>query len=80
MEGSANLLRQRDKHRKLGPGSEIRPTESLDEGPSSPKGEKSDTMAAGSSRIIRYVLFAFFVGRYLCNSVHLRIDNLSRVS
>ena len=29
---------------------------------SSPKGEQSATMAAGTSRILRYVLFAFFVG------------------
>ena len=57
MEGSENI-RQRGIYRKnsIGKSKEV-----LDSTVPSGKGEQSANMA-GSTRIIRYVLFAFFVG------------------
>ena len=61
MEGSANI-RQRGHRRKSWPELILSTAVNFDEKASFPKDKKTDTMAAGSSRIIRYVLFAFFVG------------------
>ena len=63
MEGSENL-RQRSKPQKSKLELISSSLQNLDEIPTSVGGDKPDTMAAGSSRIIRYVLFAFFVS---CN-------------
>ena len=60
MEGSENL-RQRGNRRKPQLKTSLNAAIQLDDSPPSPSGEQVDTMAAGSSRIIRYVLFAFFV-------------------
>ena len=57
MEGSENI-RQRGIHRKNSSG---KSKEILESTLPSGKGEQSANMA-GSTRIIRYVLFAFFVG------------------
>ena len=50
--------------RKRGDGIKgVQLTERSKRDPSSPKGEQSSEMAAaGTSRILRYVLFGFFVG------------------
>ena len=58
MEGSENL-RQRGNRRKPEPEPEL--LAQLDNRFTLLGGEQANTMAAGSSRIIRYVLFAFFV-------------------
>jgi len=67
VEGPENL-RRRGPHRNS--GIELIPKSSslLEENTSLPEGKETDKMAAGSSRIIRYVLFAFFVGRFLYQS------------
>lgn len=62
VEGSENL-RRRGPHRNSGLEVIAEFPSLLEENTTSPGGEKPDKMAAGSSRIIRYVLFAFFVGR-----------------
>lgn len=62
MEGS-ELLRRRGPQRNIRIDLISIAAEKSTGNSSAPEGEKSDNMAAGSSRIIRYVLFAFFVCR-----------------
>ncbi len=79
MEGSENL-RWRGPHQNSGLESTSKPASKTVESASSPEGEKPDDMAAGSSRIIRYVLFAFFVRRSAYQSQSLISNSHSRVS
>ena len=63
VEGSENL-RQRGQRWKSGLEPIPASTAQRDDSASSAEDDSVGTMAAGSSRIIRYVLFAFFVSRY----------------
>lgn len=60
MQGSENL-RKRGKQPQASAGTIPTPSEPLDESSITPEGRCTEEMA-GSTRIIRYVLFAFFVG------------------
>ncbi len=63
MEGSESL-RQRGSRAKPVPGTPSKESDSREDSSPAPKGGTTAEMAAGSARIIRYVLFAFFVGVY----------------
>lgn len=79
MEGSESL-RQRGIHKKADTGTPPKDPNSLDDSSPAPEGDNTAEMAAGSARIIRYVLIAFFVSGIALNTTMSIVNCPIRVS